>query len=64
MDGGCSCSQIIGILAVLDRFLSEADERGNTFVMNFLEKQQTRLKALFDRHVVSIFSASPSFEPY
>jgi exocyst complex component 1 len=43
--------QLIGITACLERFLGDADERGNAFLMNFLDKQHTRLKALFDRHV-------------
>ena len=44
--------QIIGILAYLERFQADAEERGNAFVLTFLEKQRTRLKALFDRHIV------------
>lgn len=43
--------QIIGILAYLERFQADAEERGNAFVLTFLEKQRTRLKALFDRHI-------------
>jgi hypothetical protein len=54
---GCSIKplhsrQIIGILATLERFLADADERGAAFVINFLDKQHTRLKGLFERHVV------------
>jgi exocyst complex component 1 len=44
--------QIIGIIASLERFLVDADERGSTFLVNLLEKQQTRLKGLFNNHVV------------
>lgn len=44
--------QIIGILATLERFLADADERGSAFLVNFLDKQHTRLKGLFERHVV------------
>lgn len=53
-----SIRQIIGITAVLERFLGDADERGNAFLLNFLDKQHTRLKALFDRHVVSCLTMS------
>ncbi|KAI0068299.1 exocyst complex component sec3 subunit [Artomyces pyxidatus] len=49
--------QIIGITACLERFLADADERGNAFLLNFLDKQHTRLKALFDRHVTSQIKA-------
>ena len=48
----CCSRQIIGILATLEHFLAEADERGTTFFINFLDKQHTRLKGLFERHVV------------
>ena len=44
--------QIIGILATVERFLADADERGTAFLLNFLDKQHTRLKGLFERHVV------------
>ncbi|KAI0048330.1 hypothetical protein FA95DRAFT_1490994 [Auriscalpium vulgare] len=43
--------QVIGVTATLEKFLADADERGNTFLLTFLDKQHTRLKALFDRHV-------------
>jgi hypothetical protein len=39
-------------MATLERFLADADERGKTFFINFLDKQYTRLKGLFERHVV------------
>lgn len=48
--------QIIGILACLERFLVDADETGNAFMLHLLEKQRMRLKGLFDRHVVSLRS--------
>lgn len=47
--------QITGVLAALERFLVEADERGNAFLVSLLEKEQRRLKTLFDRHIVSTF---------
>lgn len=37
----------------LERFLTDAEERGNSFLINVLEKQHTRLKSLLDRRVVS-----------
>jgi exocyst complex component 1 len=40
-------------MATLERFLSEAEEWGKAFFINFLDKQHTRLKGLFERHVVS-----------
>ncbi|KAI0005577.1 exocyst complex component Sec3-domain-containing protein [Russula compacta] len=49
--------QIIGILATLERFLADADERGKAFVINFLDKQHTRLKGLFERHVAEQIKA-------
>jgi hypothetical protein len=32
--------------------MADADERGSTFLLNFLNKQHTRLKGLFERHAV------------
>ncbi|KAI0305016.1 exocyst complex component Sec3-domain-containing protein [Russula brevipes] len=49
--------QIIGIMATLERFLADADERGKTFFINFLDKQHTRLKGLFERHVAEQIKA-------
>ncbi|KAI9513060.1 exocyst complex component sec3 subunit [Russula earlei] len=49
--------QIIGVLATLERFLTEADERGTVFFINFLDKQHTRLKGLFERHVAEQIKA-------
>jgi hypothetical protein len=46
-------SQVIGITSALERFLIEAEERGNTFLLGLLEKQHVRLKALFNNHIVS-----------
>jgi exocyst complex component 1 len=40
-------------MAALEHFLGDAEERGKTFFINFLDKQHTRLKGLFERHVVS-----------
>lgn len=43
--------QIVGLLVCLERFLTDAEERGNAFFINVLEKQHTRLKAVFDRRI-------------
>lgn len=49
----CHSRQIFGLIACLERFLADADDRGNNFLVGLLEKQHTRLKGLLDRHVVS-----------
>lgn len=46
------------MLASLEKFQSEAEERGNTFLLSALEKQHMRLKALFERRVVRLVSTS------
>ncbi|KAF8140415.1 exocyst complex component Sec3-domain-containing protein [Boletus edulis] len=43
--------QVVGIIACLERFLVDADERGNAFFLQILEKQHLRLKGTFDRHI-------------
>ncbi|KAF7301154.1 Sec3-PIP2-bind domain-containing protein [Mycena indigotica] len=43
--------QIVGLIVSLERFIAEADDRGNLFLLNALGKQHTRLKGLFDRHI-------------
>jgi exocyst complex component 1 len=45
--------EIVGILVSLERFLIDAEEKGNPFVVGLLEKQHSRLKLVFDRHIVS-----------
>lgn len=47
------------MLAALELFMSRADERENEFLLKLLEKHHARLKAQFDRHVVSIYSVFP-----
>ena len=51
--------QIVGIIVALERFIGEAEERGNAFVLSLLEKQHVRLKSLFERRVVSITPSIP-----
>lgn len=48
-------SQIIGIIASLEKVLVDAEERGNPFLLGMLEKQHIRLRGLFDRIIVSFF---------
>ncbi|OBZ79929.1 Exocyst complex component 1 [Grifola frondosa] len=43
--------QIVGMIACLERFLTDAEERGNAFLLSLLEKQHVRLKGLFERRV-------------
>ena len=43
----------MGILVSFERFLVDAEEKGNPFVLSLLEKQHFRLKLIFDRHIVS-----------
>ena len=51
------------MIVCLERFLTEAEERGNAFFLGLLEKQHVRLKGLFERQVVRppFFAASPRF---
>ncbi|KZT02419.1 uncharacterized protein LAESUDRAFT_730167 [Laetiporus sulphureus 93-53] len=42
---------IVGIIATLERFLGDAEEHGNAFLQNMLEKQHGRLKGLWERRV-------------
>ena len=48
-----STREIVGVMAYLERYMVEAEERGNPFIINLLEKQHSRLRLVFDRHVVS-----------
>ena len=43
---------VIGLIASMERFMSLADERDNAYLFGLLEKHHTRLKGVFDRHVV------------
>ncbi|KAI0715395.1 exocyst complex component Sec3-domain-containing protein [Earliella scabrosa] len=43
--------QVVGMLSSLEKFQSEAEERGNAFLLTALEKQHMRLKAMFERRV-------------
>ena len=41
------------MMVSLERFLMDVEEKGNSFILGFLEKQHFRLKLVFDRHIVS-----------
>ncbi|KAF8917639.1 exocyst complex component Sec3-domain-containing protein [Mucidula mucida] len=43
--------QVYGLLACLERFISDTDEMGGNFLLGVLDKQQMRLKGLLDRHI-------------
>jgi Skp family chaperone for outer membrane proteins len=43
--------QVVGVIVCLERFVADADERDNAFFLQMLEKQHTRLKGSFDRHI-------------
>jgi len=53
LDGvmGKDTMQVVGIIVCLERFLADAEERGNPFLLNVLEKTHARLKGQFDRRV-------------
>lgn len=46
--------QIVGMIACVEKFLADAEERGNTFFLEVLEKQHSRMKGLYERRVVRI----------
>jgi hypothetical protein len=43
---------MVGISAHLERYKSDAEERGNTFLARLLQKQQQRLAAYHSRQTV------------
>ncbi|KAF8640686.1 hypothetical protein AX17_000342 [Amanita inopinata Kibby_2008] len=43
--------EIVGMLAVLEQFMVDAEERNCQYLQQSLSKQHTRLKGIFDRHV-------------
>jgi exocyst complex component 1 len=46
--------QITGMIVCLEKFMIDASDKGNGFLLGMLSKQHTRLKGLFDRHVVGV----------
>jgi hypothetical protein len=53
-----SFREVVGVLATIERFMMEADEKANLFLNGFLSKQHTRLKGVFDRHIVRIYCST------
>ena len=45
---------VIGVIATLERFLTTAEQRASQFFIHTLRKQLTRLRNIFDRHIVSL----------
>ncbi|KAG6830301.1 hypothetical protein H0H92_001379 [Tricholoma furcatifolium] len=43
--------EVIGIIARLERFLSDPGEKGDQYLPTLLEKQHTRLRGMFERHI-------------
>ncbi|PFH54821.1 hypothetical protein AMATHDRAFT_353 [Amanita thiersii Skay4041] len=43
--------EIVGVLAVMERFITDAEERNNLYLQQLLGKQHARLKGVFDRHI-------------
>ncbi|GJJ15524.1 hypothetical protein Clacol_009802 [Clathrus columnatus] len=43
--------QVIGMLATLEAAIKDSEERGNAFWAKVLQRQQQRLKGLYDRHI-------------
>lgn len=52
LDADIQIRQIVGMIVSLEKFLTDAEERGNDFFLGLLEKQHVRMKALFERRVV------------
>ena len=50
------------MLAAVERFAVDAEERNNQYFQQLLSKQHTRLKSIFDRHVVSIITELDQFK--
>ncbi|KAF9270059.1 hypothetical protein L218DRAFT_888394 [Marasmius fiardii PR-910] len=43
--------QVVGLIATIERFMADSDDRNNEFLINMLSKQHNRLKTQFDRHI-------------
>ncbi|KAF6766570.1 exocyst protein [Ephemerocybe angulata] len=43
--------EIIGIIGTIERAIENAEQKNNPFFVNLLDKQHTRLKSMFDRHI-------------
>lgn len=51
---------MIGIIAHLERYKSDAEERGNAFLARLLQKQQQRMVGVHTRHLVRATSSYKS----
>jgi hypothetical protein len=45
--------EVVGMLAAVEQFMVDAEERNNLCLQQLLSKQHTKLKGIFDRHVAS-----------
>ncbi|KAJ2932691.1 hypothetical protein H1R20_g4427, partial [Candolleomyces eurysporus] len=43
--------EVIGMLGTVERAIENAEQRNSPFFLNLLDKQHTRLKAMFDRYI-------------
>lgn len=46
------------MLGTVERAIENAEQRNNSFFLNLLDKQHTRLKTMFDRYIVSFLLSS------
>lgn len=49
---------MIGIIAHLERYKLDAEERNNTFLARFLQKQHARIMAYQAHHVVRVLTGN------
>lgn len=45
--------QVVGVLAALEVAMRDSDQKGNLFWFKILQRQQQRVKGLYDQHIVS-----------
>lgn len=43
--------EIVGILVIVERYLTSAEQRNTSFFLTLLDKQQTRLRTAYERHI-------------
>lgn len=51
---GWTDSQIVGVMVALETAYRDSEENGNPFWGKIVQKQQQRVKSLYDRHVVCL----------
>lgn len=54
-------SQVAGLLASLERSVTDAEVKGNVFFVTIAEKQHQRLKSVLERFIVRNVVASSSY---